>query len=319
MSCFRIFSLLLFPVFWYSNNRNYFLKGDDTVIPYRQLNFPFSIEQTSFSACNLTFGTFSSPMPEHSHGPGSYEIHYIPQGHGTVHINGKVFAVCPGTLYVTGPGVVHSQYPYLEDPMQEYCIYLQAHLFAAKKSRESNQPSRYLSRFLSTYFWLGQDTQEVGILFQKIFYELRHRFSGYTVQVEALLKQMVVALVRNYEQCREDETQFQEKTPDAHMALIAEECFLYEYASLTLSDLASRIGLSPRQTERFLKRQYGKTFLQMRSQARMAAAASFLSDSDLSVLRISEMLGYSQVEHFSHAFRRYYGISAREYRKQHRR
>lgn len=287
------------------------------MIPYRQLNFPFSIEQTPFSACNLTYGTFSDPMPEHSHGPGSYEIHYVPQGRGTVRIDGKPFSVCPGTLYVTGPGVVHSQYPDPEEPMQEYCIYLQTHPLPPKKSRENHRPSRYLSLFLSTAFWLGPDTQGVGDLFQKIFYELHHRFSGYTVQVEALLKQMVVALIRSYEQRKEEEQHFQVKTPDGHMALIAEECFLYEYASLTLPALASRIGLSPRQTERFLKRQYGKTFLQMRSQARMAAAASFLSDTDLPVSIISEKLGYSSAEHFSNAFRRYYGISAREYRNRH--
>ena len=94
-----------------------------------------------------------------------------------------------------------------------------------------------------------------------------------------------------------------------------EEYFLYEYKNLSLEQLARRLGVTPRQTERLLKQYYGKTFLQKKAEARMSAASTLLGDPTRSITDISEALGYSSIEHFSNAFRRYYGMNARDYRK----
>ena len=121
--------------------------------------------------------------------------------------------------------------------------------------------------------------------------------------------------IRNYEFRRENAVpEVSPPSPDS-MSLIAEKCFLFEYASITLQELAGRLGISPRQTERFLKKEYGESFQQKKTHARMAAAASFLADPSLSITAISDRLGYSSAEHFSHAFRNYYGVSPRQYRK----
>ena len=98
-------------------------------------------------------------------------------------------------------------------------------------------------------------------------------------------------------------------------SLLLEEAFLMEYDSLTLEALSSRLALSARQTQRLLKKQYGQTFLQKRTQARMAAAVSLLADPSLNLTAIAERTGYSSVEHFSTAFRKFYKTSPREYRK----
>lgn len=48
------------------------------------------------------------------------------------------------------------------------------------------------------------------------------------------------------------------------------------------------------------------------------AASILLTYSDRSISSIAEELGYSSVEHFSAAFRKYYNKSARQYRKESR-
>ena len=50
----------------------------------------------------------------------------------------------------------------------------------------------------------------------------------------------------------------------------------------------------------------------------MSAASILLTYSDRSISSIAEELGYSSVEHFSAAFRKYYNKSARQYRKESR-
>ena len=48
-------------------------------------------------------------------------------------------------------------------------------------------------------FWIGPDTQNLGVLMEQLFYELKYKYTGYMIQVEALLQQCLVKVVRNYE------------------------------------------------------------------------------------------------------------------------
>ena len=57
------------------------------------------------------------------------------------------------------------------------------------------------------------------------------------------------------------------------------------------------------------------TILQKKAEARMSAAAILLTDTGKSITAIAEELGYSSIEHFSSAFKHYYHISPRQYRK----
>lgn len=278
---------------------------------YTDLNIKFQIEDIHFSALNIIFETFDRPIPMHSHGNNSYELHYIPYGNGQAIIDGQTYNVTPNTLYVTGPHVEHAQTPSKDDPMTEYCIYLKI-----RKSSSEYIDDSYLSLFQETTFWFGQDTQEIHILFQQIFHELEHEYTGYMTQVETLLSQCVVKLIRNYQHRKESKKHFAPSNLVDSKYIIVEESFLYEYENLTLERLASRLGLSTRQTERFIKDCYGRSFLQKKTEAKMSAAAMKLTDTTNSITEIAYQLGYSSVEHFSHAFKKYYGITARQYRKE---
>ena len=97
-----------------------------------------------------------------------------------------------------------------------------------------------------------------------------------------------------------------------------EDAFFYRYPTLRLADLAAMLNLSPRQVQRFLLSHYGKSFTQKRADAQMAAAAELLRSTNLSVTQIAEQTGFSSVEHFSTAFRRYYLCSPTAFRRQNR-
>lgn len=281
---------------------------------FNELYLPFTLENIKFHAHNLTLDTFSIPLPGHRHGTGCYEIHYVISGYGTLQMEKNTYEITPNTLYVTGPHIYHVQIPNQENPMTEYCIYIQ------KESAPGTSSSRiakgsFLEKFLETPQWFGQDSQELLYIFEKIFKELTLQYTGYRVEVTALLQQLLIHIIRNYEYKKETEKQFTSSVPSDSMSLITDQCFLFEYAEISLQDLAKRLGISPRQTERFLKKEYGETFQQKKNHARMEAAVSFLRNPSLSITRIAGQLGYSSVEHFSHAFRNYYGVSPRKYRK----
>ena len=155
---------------------------------FSDLDIRFTIGDTRFQALNIIYEKFLRTVPSHSHGSGSYEIHYVPKGYGRARINGRFYDIQPGTLYVTGPHVEHAQTPHLEDPMCEFCIYLKAE----KKRRsqplsgaEADSAGQILSLLERTPFWFGQDTRNVSPLVEDLFAELENRDTGYQLQVES--------------------------------------------------------------------------------------------------------------------------------------
>ena len=277
---------------------------------YSDIDIQFTLDGTPIQVLNIIFEQFSKAIPAHSHGSRSYEIHYIPFGYGKLKADGKSYEIAPNTLYVTGPHVEHAQSPLMSDPMQEYCVY-----FKLKDDSHNHRASSVLNRFAQTTFWIGPDTQDIHALFRQLFWELEHQYTGYRLQIELLLSQILICMVRNYEQ-KKDLSNYPAPNLQADKAsVIIEEYFLYEYQNLSLDTLADRLKLSTRQTQRLLKEYYGKTFQEKKAEARMSAAAILLEDRDRSITSIANLLGYSSVEHFSSAFRSFYHVSPRLYRQ----
>lgn len=275
---------------------------------YTDMNIRLQIEDTELSVLNIAFERFFHKIPRHSHGHNSYELHYISHGYGTVIIDGVSYRITPETLYMTGPHVEHEQIPDTENPMSEYCLYF----MLLDDPHRTRCP--IMSLLTATPFWFGQDTQDIHSPLRMIFSEFSNCYTGYMTQVEILLKQCIVKLIRNYERPRKSESHFGPANLSDRKYIITEEYFLYEYQTLSLETLASKLGLSVRQTNRFIKKCYGKNFLQKRTEAKMSVASTLMLDGELSATDIAAELGYSSLEHFLAAFKRYYGMSTRAYR-----
>ena len=279
-------------------------------IAYQDQNIEFVMEDESVYVGNIVYECFLRSIPMHAHSDNSYEIHYISAGHGFVTIEGVEYEVVPNTLYITGPHVMHSMIPDKTDPLSEYCVYLK--LSGRHKRTEQNLSP--MQRFRTTTVWYGFDRHGIYPLMRMLFEELQEKNLGYRTEVESLLKQLIIACVRNCSADKADRDSKGQGSSDQQFLTI-EEAFLYEYGTLTLSGLSDRLHLSTRQTQRLLLRHYGMNFQSKKTEARMSAAALMLRSSGYDITQIADALGYSSVEHFSTAFRRYYGESASAYRK----
>lgn len=282
---------------------------------YTHLDMNFSIGHFDFTVINIVYEKFVRSIPSHCHSKNSYEIHYISKGKGKVILNGCDYYVSPHTLYITGPQVEHAQIPDLEDPMEEYCFYFKVEKRGTTLNPKLQYADELMHLFEQTRFWFGLDRENMECLTQTIFLELRKEKLGYILEVEALLKVLIIKLIRNYNAIPSplplNDKLYSKNDP----YLIIEEAFLYDYKTLSLENLAHKLSLSTRQTERLLKEKYNKTFTEKRTEAKMSAAALLLTQSDYSITQISIHIGYSSVEHFSNAFKKYYKTSATTYRK----
>lgn len=271
-----------------------------------KLDIQIKIENIPISVLKIAYHCINTPYPKHSHSKNSYEIHYVPEGAGTLISNDQKFPLSKNSLYITGPYIEHEQIPDLNEPMQEYSIYL-------KIDREGYTKNSILDTFCHYPFWIGYDHESILSIFEQIIIELQEKRIGYTTQIQSLLSELIVKLVRNYESTALSRTTFSKANPYEQSFLLIEDSFLYDYKTLTLSELARRLGLSERQTSRVIYSYYGLSFLKKRTESRMAAAITLLRDNNRPVYEIAEELGYSCGNHFCTAFKQYYGMTIKEY------
>jgi len=281
---------------------------------YKNLKLTFLLDDIRFEVSSICMERIEKPFPMHSHSNNSYEIHYIPSGRGTLNTNTDSYEITPGTLIVTGPELEHEQSSAPNNPMMEFCVYLKV----LNSDKAKNDRNSLLHTFLSRNFWYGSGTVELHELMNKILAELSQQSVGYKLVLSALLQQFVLVLCRLYyaESSVPTEDRPSYGIPGDLPSLLVEEAFLYHYDEITLDSLSAMIGLGNRQTERYLKEHYNKSFQEKKTEARMSAAITMLKDNSNTVSAIAAALGYSSVEHFSNAFKRYYKKTPSQMRKE---
>ncbi len=234
-----------------------------------EANIKFQLDNLKIKVIRINYGVFYKPFPKHRHGNRFYEAHLTCGGSGKLIANKEEFDLTPGTLYMTGPQVEHEQITDVDDPMDEYCIQFE---IIETKSEKQGKTAKFLK---DTVFWIGEDTQHMKRLFEMLTEECENKKIGYIQSVINLSFQLMVCLARNYSGS-EQVTELSTITPDDKRMLIVDESFLHSYRSITLPELSRRLNLSTRQTQRFLKKAYGKSFIEIRKEARMNRAEEFI-------------------------------------------
>lgn len=280
------------------------IKNDNLYIMFEIGNYQIHILKFTYEC--QTWNT-----PSHAHSSNSYEIHFIPKGKGTLISNQHSYELAPNILYTTGPHIEHQQYTDSEDPTYEYCIYLKIEELHNNRGNVSEKD--VLEPFLHYPFWYGKDCANLQMTLEQIYQELSAPGPATSVMLRALFMQFLVKILRNYEPASHAAITYI-PIPLVKAYILIEDSFLLEYDTITLKELSQRLGLSTRQTSRILYKRYGQNFLQKRTEARMAAAVTFLKENKLSISEISARLGYSYPNHFHTAFKNYYKMTITEWK-----
>ena len=87
------------------------------------------------------------------------------------------------------------------------------------------------------------------------------------------------------------------------------------YRTLTLNELAGQFHYSKPHLCTIIKQNTGVSFTELIKRIRMTRAVDYLLNTDQSVSKIAETVGYHSSDHFSRVFRATYGMSPQEYRR----
>ena len=83
----------------------------------------------------------------------------------------------------------------------------------------------------------------------------------------------------------------------------------------TLKKIAEKFSYHPNYISALLHRETGKTFTKILQEKRMSRAEKLLKNTNLSIEKISEMLGYATAENFYKSFREFYHTTPRKFLK----
>ncbi|MBW7456022.1 AraC family transcriptional regulator, partial [Paenibacillus sepulcri] len=90
-----------------------------------------------------------------------------------------------------------------------------------------------------------------------------------------------------------------------------------ESPGLSLEEAAARAGIHPVTFSRLFKQRIGVNFVRYMVDRRMNRASFLLLNRNDSVAAVAAAVGYADLRHFSHLFKRAFGMTPGEYRKHH--
>jgi AraC family cel operon transcriptional repressor len=125
---------------------------------------------------------------------------------------------------------------------------------------------------------------------------------------KSIIVEHVGSLIKEYCSCRENLPVW---LKDFLMFISSPESF-----NLCSSDLAGYASYSYTRLSHLFKSYMGIPLVQYRNQIKLNHSTNLLTYTDRSIIDIAMSLGFNNLSHFNHLFKRTFGISPREYRKQ---
>lgn len=250
-------------------------------------NILLNFDNIVIKILKITHDPYKAPCPRHCHGKNFYELHFVVSDGGLLITDEGEFFLSENMFYMTGPSVYHAQIATRETPAEEFCI--QMELISDKRT----STSAVSDLFCNTHFWIGKDAYNSRILFDAIENECKNKILGYIERTKGLLSMLLVNLVRNYSGAIPQPV-YEKNTPDDKRMTIIDSSFLYDFSTLSLKELSSRLKLSPRQTQRFLIKNYHHTFSELKLEARLSKAIEQLNLGK-SMSDVAQMIGYNDI------------------------
>lgn len=133
---------------------------------------------------------------------------------------------------------------------------------------------------------------------------------------ENILNSSLMILFSKLLQKYEDNIFYPSETKKASATFSDMMAYIYEnYQTTTLNEIAREFHFSPEHCSRLIKQHTGKSFTKIQQNIRFSKACFFLENTNSTIAEISGLVGYKNVEHFNRLFKKIYGITPSQYRK----
>ena len=216
----------------------------------------FNWNDVIFDMTDIGGGVLGENIPRHAHAKNSYELHFIVGGKGRLITDTSEYALSSNNFFITGPNIYHEQIADEKDPVKDIFMMFQA--------IDTDNANAISSIFLENHFCFFEKFDMT--IAQCILNECRSKKADYESAVSGLSMKLLTDIARHLLPDTFGENVSAESLYDKRFVII-EQAFLYT-PDLTLSELSYRIGLCERQTQRLLKKYYGKSFREKKKESK---------------------------------------------------
>jgi len=180
------------------------------------------------------------------------------------------------------------------------------------EGEEKGHPFMIKTRMLELLVVLTRGAVEGGADFKELS-EFNYKNTRDLIDIKSRdeLKSWVeIILTKLVEMVNNNRDSFKQKTINKSLKYIREN-----YRDITLGKVSSFVHLSPYYFSRLFKNEVGCTFIEYVTNLRLEQAKKMLKSTSDSVVDIARKIGYSEPGYFSKVFKKKFGISPNEYRK----
>ena len=174
-----------------------------------------------------------------------------------------------------------------------------------------------LGYFVSLRQPLVEDTNDAALatVFGAILTELGTRGIGSKCLIEALMKQVLIVLLRRTIACETAVNPLYLTIANPSLALVINTIQDRYAQHLSIPGLAGMVGMTSYGLTREFERVFGESLLDYIHQVRLCQATDLLTQTDLPIKSIAATVGFGSRSHFSRAFRKRQGEDPTSFRK----
>lgn len=241
-----------------------------------------------------------------------FEIIYVIGGSNEICIDGKVYHGKAGDVFLIPPFLGHYIHTTHEDPHNNYWL----HFDMEPYDRQEDFLGAILAGDQLYHSHIGVQPQMIA-LFENLLRELEEQKPGYKSITHLLVVQILILLMR--ENHGKNERRMEKQTASAAKERIVRNAMLYIeknlHHNLTADEIASYLHISQSYLYKCFDAVTGLSPQKFFQTLRAKKAKLLIETSDLLLSEISAQLGFSSYYYFSAFFKKIYGISPKEYRK----
>ena len=243
-------------------------------------------------------GDWHSVPHTHNH----MELFYIVGGRGQFLIQDRLYPVNVNDLVIIHPNIPHTEVSLNAQPLEYIVLGIEGVELAS--SENSNGQFSLLDHF---------ESMEISGCLRNILREMEQKSPGYEDVCQAYMEILIIRLMRNTELALPSEPQVISKNHQC--AAVKRYIDQHFKETLTLEQLAEEAHMNKYYLSHSFKKEYGVSPINYMITCRVEESKYLLAETDLSLSRIAQLLGFSSLSYFSQVFRRSQGISPMEFRQ----
>ncbi len=268
---------------------------------------------------NIVVNKHNRYTPTFVHQHFFFELIYVLSGSCRQHINQETFTLGAGQFCLVAPNTEHS-------------------IGVFDSSIIINILIRH-STFEDIFYNILEDTNKISVFFNNSLYaknqspyliadsendsfireQVLLMFMEYIEKskyYENILNSSLMILFSKLLQKYEDNIFYSNETKKISSCFSDIMAYIYEnYQHTSLNEIARHFHFSPEYCSRLIKQYTGKSFTKIQQNIRFSKACFFLENTNSTIAEISSLIGYHNVEHFNRLFKKIYGMTPSQYRK----